>query len=466
MMGSKLFLPRARFTQPDYPNIGRERAGFCFLPGETGGSPDVVVARVLTSWDVSMEPWASTSSVVRIGEVLASGGIRWLAPQPIPEDPQGIRYYSAASPWVTADGTILATSMGYDNPTYTNFTAILRLAPDGRFIEQVWRGDNTYNDYATDPGMHPLRGFRGNPDIVYFTTPTVNPGPDVGFWRTPDGGRTWTKMNPMPGAVPANSRGGPALVCMSVGVDPADPNRVYVIDEGVGYNQQFTASLGSVSADGGATFTRLPQTFIPPNFEQYDPRQPPGSPLVVNNSNFAQVLALDSHVVFATGDFAWAEPYPAVPGSSLWWSLVVQRSDDAGQTWTGDIFRLYIPGERQWGGNVFLIPRPAAAGPDTWEMAGLANGHTPGSDSGGTFRWRPSTGWQVVGPFDPASLGSPYGFGVLPDGRLIAATYASYYGLPANLSVVVSADGVSWFPAWDDLTVTYPLGLWVIDPRP
>jgi hypothetical protein len=435
------------------------------LEGHDAAGAPSVLARILTSWDVWGEPWSATSSVTRVGEYMSDGTIRWLPPKPIPEDPTGIRYYAAASPWLTADGTILATSQGYDNTTLTNFTAIIRLSSNGDFIEQVWRGDNTYNDYATNADMHPLRGFSANPDIVYFTTPTVNPGPDVGFWRSADGGRTWTKMNSMPGAVNPNNRGGPSLVCMSVAVDPSNPNKVYVIDEGIGYNQQFTASLGSVSTDGGATFTRLAQTSIPPNFEPYDSRQPPGSPLVVNNSNFAQILILDSHVVFVTGDFLWADPYPATPSSVFWWSLLIQRSDDAGTSWVGDIWRLYVPGDRQWGGNLFLIPRPVSAGPDTWEMVGLVDGYSS-TDSGGTFRWRPSTGWQVVGPFDPGSLGSPYGFGVLPDGRLIAATYASYYGLPANLSVVVSADGVSWFPAWDDLTVTYPLGLWVIDPRP
>ena len=108
--------------------------------------------------------------------------------------------------------------------------------------------------FATLAGGLPATGFdrivmaqcRGTPDVLYAAF--ASGGNVTGFYRTADGGDTWTLLSATP-----NFAAPQAWYDLSVGVDPTNPNRVFC-----GGVSPLYATAGVIeSTNGGQTWTEI-----------------------------------------------------------------------------------------------------------------------------------------------------------------------------------------------------------------
>ncbi len=125
------------------------------------------------------------------------------------------------------------------------------VAVRGGGIRRSLNGGSTFTTLA---GGLPTTGFdrivmaqcRGTPDVLYAAF--ASGGNVAGFYRTADGGETWTLLSATP-----NFAAPQAWYDLSVGVDPTNPNRVFC-----GGVSPLYATAGVIeSSNGGQTWTEI-----------------------------------------------------------------------------------------------------------------------------------------------------------------------------------------------------------------
>ena len=178
-----------------------------------------------------------------------------------------------------------------------------------------------------------------SPGVIFAAT--WGKGLPGSIWKSVDGGLTWTeKANGLPGDATTRTR-------VEVAVAPSDPNRVYALVSGSGY--QVDAAR---SNDGGATWTALGL-------------EAKGVDVISKQGNFAIVLSVDPRnpdVVYAGGLDSWR----SADGGATW----VLQSD-----WRG-VERGYLHADQH----------AHAHAPDGTVYFGNDGGLFASSDGGTTFR--------------------------------------------------------------------------------
>ncbi len=123
----------------------------------------------------------------------------------------------------------------------------------------IRRSTNAGASFTTLAGGLPTTGFTrivlamapSNPQVLYAAFVTSSGGSLLGFYRTADGGNTWTQLTATPDFPKPQG-----TYDLSVGVDPANPNHVFC----GGVSPLYSVAGVIETVDGGATWTEISGT--------------------------------------------------------------------------------------------------------------------------------------------------------------------------------------------------------------